>query len=186
MASKISICSQALLMVGDRPIASFDEGNDRAMLCSNLYEDARRATLRAHPWNCAIKRDTLAPTSTAPAYEYSYAFNLPADCLRVLSIGDDNSAEYKIEGRQILYDDNTLPIRYIFDNTDENSFDALLIEAITFQMASRMAYPIAKSASLQQQLQSLYADVLKRAQGVDAQEDTPEEFGDTPLISVRY
>lgn len=186
MASKVEICSQALLLIGDNSISALTEDSDRAMLCTNLYTPVKQATLRAHPWNCAIKRVELAPVAEAPAYGYSYAFNLPPDCLRILSIGDYNNTDYKVEGRQVLYDDNVLPLRYVFDNPDESTFDALLTEAITYALAARLAYPITKSTSLMQAMQQTYADVLSRARGVDAQEDTPEEFGNFPLLEVRY
>ena len=36
------------------------------------------------PWNCLHKRVQLAQNSTAPVVEYSHAYALPSDCLRVL------------------------------------------------------------------------------------------------------
>ena len=63
MATAVSICSNALLMLGDNPINSFDEsatpgGLDRARIADNLWPSTRNSILRSHPWNCAIKRAT--------------------------------------------------------------------------------------------------------------------------------
>ena len=36
--SAVSICSNALLLLGDRPISSFSENNDRTRLVANIYD----------------------------------------------------------------------------------------------------------------------------------------------------
>lgn len=89
MATGVSICSNALLMLGAQTINDFaDQLNlDRAKLCANLYPTVRDDMLRSHPWNCAIKRAVLAPDAVAPAFGYTYSFELPADFLRVLEVG---------------------------------------------------------------------------------------------------
>ena len=66
MATKVSICSNALLLLGDKTINSLDEGTDRASLASNLYDSVRDSLLRSHPWNCAVKRVILAPDTETP------------------------------------------------------------------------------------------------------------------------
>ncbi|MCP6417776.1 hypothetical protein NL482_26825, partial [Klebsiella pneumoniae] len=78
----------ALLALGAHPINSFDENTDHARLCSNLYPTVRNKLLRAHPWNCVVKRVVLSPVSTAPVFGFRFQFALPGDLLRVLSIGE--------------------------------------------------------------------------------------------------
>ncbi|MEK9796979.1 MAG: hypothetical protein VW713_09580, partial [Alphaproteobacteria bacterium] len=85
--SAVSICSNALLLLGDAPISSFDEDNDRTRLVANLYSAKRDRVLRAHPWNCATKREVLSPDATAPAFDWANRFLLPGDWLRTLSVG---------------------------------------------------------------------------------------------------
>ena len=63
--SAVSICSNALLLIGDAPIDSFDIPNDRTRLVSNLYASKRDKVLRLHPWNCATKRIILSPELNA-------------------------------------------------------------------------------------------------------------------------
>lgn len=183
MPSKVSICSNALLKLGDNTISSFDESSKAAQICTNLYGMVRDGVLRAHPWNCAIARVSLAPNAIAPIYGFSYAFTLPADCLRVLEVNSVD--DHKIEGRNILANENPLYIKYIFRNEDENSYDALLIDALTCAMTAELAYPITKSSAQQDAAWKLYIEKLKLARAVDAQEDSPDTFGDFPLINVR-
>lgn len=183
MSSKITICSNALLQLGKKPIATFDEGNDRALLCSNFYPDVRDATLRIHPWNCATKRLPLAPSTTEPVYEFDFAFDMPAEMLRFLEA--DTAAGWKIEGQQILANENPLYVKYIFRNENVPSYDALLIEVLTAAMAVKMAYPLTKSTSEVQAAQALYKFWFDQAKGVDGQEDTPDQLSAPSLTRVR-
>ncbi|KAK6697159.1 hypothetical protein SNK04_014247 [Fusarium graminearum] len=66
-ANAVTICSNALLSLGAQPISSFDEAGgaaqlDRAKLAAGLYPQVRKAVLRSHPWNCAIRRVQLSLT----------------------------------------------------------------------------------------------------------------------------
>lgn len=185
--SETQICSNALLLLGDQPINSFAEDSDRALLASNLWGNARQAVLRAHPWNCAKEMVALAPESTAPAFDWSYQFLLPADCLRVLFVGEGGCADdYLMKGRRVLADVNPLYLTYIKDVTDVASWDVLLVEAMQRYMAFSMAYPITKSGTLRDSLFNEYANLLKLAKSVDGQEEPPETVGDSPLLTVRY
>lgn len=186
--SAVSICSNALLQLGDRPIDSFEANDDRTRLVANLYEMKRDRVLRLHPWNCAIKRVVLSPESEPPAFEWAYQFQLPADWLRTLSVGetDDHQTDYAQEGRKILADTNVLKLRYIYRNTVEATWDALLVEAMTQVMVATLAYAVTKSTSKQQLEAAIIKDVLKTARAVDGQEGTPETLGDFPLLANRY
>lgn len=186
-ATAVSICSNALLLLGDSPISSFAEDQDRARLASNLWEQVRDHILRSHPWNCAIKRVTLAPDTAAPAFDWAYQFTLPADFLKALSIGEQGrEGEYRIEGRKLLCDDNPLFLRYVFKNENPGSYDPMLVEALTAEMAHRMAYAITSSASMVETMAAKAAQIMRRARAVDGQDDTPEQLGDNPLVAARF
>lgn len=185
--SKVQVCSNALLLLGQNTIASFTEATDRATLASNLWDNARQMVLRSHPWNCAVKRAALAPEVAAPAFDFTYQFLLPGDCLRVLSVGQQDEAPmYKVEGRKILIDDNPCYLRYIFDNDDVPSWDAMFTEAMQRYMAWSMAYALTKSTSLRDSMGAEYEQLLKRGRSVDGQEDTQDTVGDFPFLSVRH
>lgn len=187
MATSVSICSNALLILGAQPINSFDDANDRARIAANLYPQVRDEMIRAHAWNCAIKRVILAPDVSTPPFDYAYQFTLPGDWVRTLSVGEyGQEFDYRSEGRRILADTNTLPLRYVFSNTNEGSWDAGMIESVTMRMAARMAYAITQSAALSEQLAKESEYVLRRARAADGQDDPPVTFGDFPLLSSRY
>lgn len=188
MATAVSICSNALLMLGAQTINSFNDAAnlDRAKLCANLYPTVRNKLLRSHPWNCAVKRLLLAPDASAPAFGYAYQFQLPTDCLRVLEVGSGGAQiDYLIEGRQILADVPAIELRYVFLNADENSWDEALVHLATLAMAARIAYAVTQSASMEQTRTQEFQMALREAKAIDGQEDPPQTLGDERLLSAR-
>ena len=188
MASAVSICSNALLLLGDKPISSFSENTDRAQLCSNLWESARDSILRCHPWNCAIKRVSLSPEAVRPAFGFSHQFALPGDWLRNVLINDVHYevVDHTVESGKLLMDGTTLNLRYIWRNTDPANWDAMLVEAAELKMAARLAYPITQSTTKQQFQTQLLEAFLRKARAVDGQDESSSPLGSSNILGARY
>lgn len=184
MASTTDICNQALSLLGEQTITSLADATKRAQLCNTFYPKVRDAVLRAHPWNSAVKRVVLAPLSDSPAWGYMYQFQLPGDCLRVLSL-DDTDIAFKIEGRKLLCDENTVNMLYIARVEDVNEYDALLIDTLAARLASELAFPITHSKTMVEAMFGLYKDKLREARNIDGQEGTPDSFEINDLAEVR-
>ncbi len=182
MATEVSICANALRRLGDDPITSLTDDTERARLCNAFYAPARDLVLRAHPWNFAITRATLAQLSDTPAFEYSYQYALPTSplCLRVLQM-EFQDYIYKIEhlegqGRVLLTDESPARILYIAQITDPTLFDALFVDTLTARLAADLAYPVTNSAKLQEQMEVLYIRKLKEARAIDGQESFMDDL----------
>lgn len=187
MATRVSICSNALLMLGDTTINAMNEGTPRARLASNLYDSTRDDLLRSHPWNSAVKRVILAPDVETPAFDYSNQFSLPGDWLRNLSVGPEGyEVDYKTEGQKLLANGTSLSLRYIFRNEDESTWDAMLVKAMELKMAAAMAYGITKSNSVVEAREKLLEMHMKLARSVDAQDDPAQTLGDERLLNARF
>jgi hypothetical protein len=189
MATDVEICSNALLLLGDNPIASLSDGTPRATICANVFGLAKADILRKHPWNCTIKRVILSPESAAPAFDWKHQFVRPADWLRTVQIGyRDNPLEYAVEGVRIMANTTVLPMVYVA-NVTEGEWDSLLTMVMVKRMEMDLAYPITKSTSLRDSLkQEFYAlgvGVLAQAKTIDGQENPPEDWGDSPFLQVR-
>lgn len=187
MSSPVIICSNALLRVGGRPIASLTQETDHADLCNSLYDVTKRSVLRSHAWNCAIKRVALAPTTTEPAFDWAYEFQRPADWLKTLQVGTDSYADdYIHEGDKILCDSSILYLRYVAD-IEEALFDPMLQKALELSLAHAIAYPVSGSAALRDSLLQELEMHMKRARAVDGQDDPGQQIGnETLLISAGY
>ena len=89
MSTILEICNSALIKLGVEPITSLDplvDDSKAARLCAATYEMIRDDLLASHYWNFAMKRATLVVNATGPLYDYSYAYDLPADSLRIHSL----------------------------------------------------------------------------------------------------
>lgn len=190
MTTAVSICSNALLMLGKTPIADFNENSDRARYCSNLYPMVRDQLLRKHFWNCAIKRVLLSPLGTAPAFGYSNQFQLPADFVRIYEVGYAPNRfikDFQIENRLILASVDALPLRYVWRNDNEDNWDSSLVHVATAMMAAVLAYPITQSTSLRDSMQDDAIRALREAKSIDGQENPSETMGEEfPFITGRY
>ncbi|WP_295539272.1 hypothetical protein [uncultured Pseudacidovorax sp.] len=182
MANKVSICSAALLQFGKDPINSFEEDNDRARLCSNLYPVEADSLLRENDWNCSLQRVVLAPMATPPAYGFAAQFELPGDFLRLVAVADariDSPAcrTFKVEGRRILASGTALPITYVF-RSDESVWDSKLVELMIARMLWKLAYPVTASTSLRDELRGEYQRLATLARAVDSQENPSQSLSD--------
>lgn len=167
--TQTKICNLALIRVGAERISSISQDTKSAILLNAIYEQCRDDVLRAHPWNFAIKRDELAPTGSEPAYEYDYEYDLPNDCLRVLT-PDSNDIDYVIEDSKILTDESTLNISYIYRNENESSWDSNFASALAWKLASEVAYALTQSLKLKESCEKSYEKALREARTMDGAE----------------
>ncbi len=185
MASVVDICNTALNQLGASTILTLTEDSKNARLCNARYTQIRDAVFRSHPFNCLQKRVELSSSTTTPAWGYSFKYDLPGDCLRLLRILDYDS-DHKVEGRSILSNNSSMKILYISRITDPNQYDELLRETISAALAADIAYAITSNNTTQQNMIALYQDKLRDARFVDSTEgyNTTQEDGMTDVIDA--
>jgi hypothetical protein len=169
MASVVDICNGALNQLGATTILSLTEDSKNARLCNSRFTQVRDAVFRSHPWNCLQKRVELAADTTAPAWGFSYAYTLPADCLRLLRILDYDS-NYKVEGRKILSNTSSMKILYIGRITDPNEYDESLRETLSAALGADIAFAVTSNNQTATNMYNLFQDKLKDARFVDSTE----------------
>ena len=169
MASTVDICNGALNQLGATTILSLTEDSKNARLCNSRFTQVRDGVFRSHPWNCLQKRIELAQDTTAPAWGFSYAYTLPADCLRLLRILDYDS-NYKVEGRKILSNTSSMKILYVSRVTDPNEYDELLRETLSAALGADIAFAVTSNNQTATNMYTLFQDKLKDARFVDSTE----------------
>jgi len=169
MTSVVEICNIGLTNLGDQKISSLTDNNERARLCNLRYEDTRDAVLRSYPWTCAVTRAKLARSSTNPVWGFSYRYQLPSDCLRVLDLYDWDDEHY-IENGFIVTDSEQAWIKYIKRIEDPNEFDSLLIHAIGLRLAMEIAESLTGRPELRNNMLGKYNTVLAEARSADSSE----------------
>lgn len=172
MSSLVDIYNMALGELAADLVADPQQLTQNAKVLAARYADVRDAVLRAHPWNCAIRRAKVGSEGAAPAFGYAYQYKLPTDpfCLRPLELVGMPKVKWVVEGRRILTDQaGPLPLRFIARITDPEEFDALLAQAIAIRLASVCAYKVTKK-EVGLELLKKYREVVAEARAVDGQE----------------
>ena len=185
MASIVEICNGSLNQLGATTILSLTEDSKNARLCNQRYTQVRDSVFRSHPWNCLQKRVELAADTDAPAWGFSFAYTLPADCLRLLRILDYDS-NYKVEGRKILSNTSTMKILYIGRVTDPNEYDELLRETLSAALSADIAFAVTSNNTTATNMYNLFQDKLKDARFVDSTEgqNVEQDLGMTDVIDA--
>ena len=191
MASVVDMCDSALNLLGASTISAFTDDSKNARLINQRYEPVRNRVFRSHAWNCLHKRVQLAQNSTAPVVEYSHAYALPSDCLRVLKIHNGttdsiaSSIDYKLEGRNIVTDEGTVFIIYIALDTDPNNYDTYLQESIAHQLAADLAYAVTNNATLADKYMTRADERLREARFIDATENSLGTIESSEFVDAR-
>jgi hypothetical protein len=185
MASVVGICNGALNQLGATTILSLTEDSKNARLCNSRYTQVRDALFRTHPWNCLQKRIELALDASAPTWGFKYSYTLPADCLRLLRILDYDT-NYKVEGRKVLSNSETMKILYVSRVTDPNEYDELLRETISASLGADIAFGITSNNQTAKNMYELFKDKLRDARFVDSTEgqNVEQDLGMTDVIDA--
>jgi hypothetical protein len=90
----VQIANIALNNLGDKTISAFSDKTAQAFATKDRLKDVINSVLRAHPWNCMTKRETLTKIDTVPKYRFNNAYQLPDDSLRILSLKEEEDYDY--------------------------------------------------------------------------------------------
>ena len=185
--SPTAICSRALLKLGARPIQSFLDASVEADLSLSFFEPVRDALLSAYPWRFAVTQTELARLSDAPVSDYAHAFQLPVDCLRVLSVGTGGRSkglQYRRVGNTVRSNSDTMVIDYVF-RPEEDSFPGYFEQVLIARLAAEFCLPLTENTSRAEMLYRLADNEFERAKRIDAQQDSPRALHDFNLLNAR-
>jgi hypothetical protein len=199
--TSLSICSDALIMLGARPISSFNDGTDEANVADRLYHDIKNQILMTYPWSFSFKKEQLAQLVTTPTNEYRYEYALSGDRLgsprKVFnsgSVGAYPIQGYKIMGDKILTNEQTIYAEYQY-STPEYAMPAYFVQLLKYVMAWHFALPITDQVDKAQYWQSVAVGspaengrggYMRTSINIDGQNNPVQSIEDYSLIAVRY
>lgn len=151
MASKLDICNMALGLLGCKQINDIDSpSTEEERACDLWWDTTRDQVLEDVDWRFARQRSTLSAT-TAPDFEYDYAYQLPNDYIKNRGLWDDDNGEmitdnqtdtsyrYEIENRQLLTDLEEVNLIYTARIENTGLFPTAFIECMILKLAANMA-----------------------------------------------
>lgn len=194
MASAIDVCNLALTHIGDPGnVASIDppEASTQGRYCARLYPLARDEVLEAHSWRFNTRRKVLTSLALpdSVAGEWSYAYALPAECLRPAAVyvpgvtdpgrTEDFSVETADDGSQILYTNvDGAYLKYLVRVTDTSRWPPSVVDLVAWRLAGKLAHPITQSDDKYKRAETGYARAFAYATSLDAATQSTEEWRD--------
>lgn len=190
MASDIGIVNSALLKIGaSKTIVSLTDDTPNAIKANAIFDIVRDALVRGGGWNFATTRVQLAQSTTIPAFDYDFAYPLPADWLRTLRVYDNDAGggtvEYRIEGTSILSYATEIWLLYLRRVTDPNVMTADFRELLSLKLAVELAIPVANSKSLRSELLREFKRERRTVGTASAIEDFADRFPDGSWLTTR-
>ncbi len=197
----VSICSDALILLGAKPISSFNDGTDEASACDRLYPDVRDSSLMMYPWSFAYKKVGLSRLVTEPVTEWEYEYQLPGDRLgnpravfRSNASGERPVKEWEILGDKLMTSEEEVYIDYPYQ-TPEFAMPQYFVQWLKYQMAWHLAYPITEQQDKAAYWQSVAVGAMaengrggffRQAMSMDAQGQPSQVIEDYALSAVRF
>lgn len=189
--SETQIFNAVLDRLSEESILSTTDEKAVARWLNRNYPLQRDVLLQRHPWNFATARLQLAASLTKPAFEWSFKYLLPEDCLRVMPVTADGKRNsppipYVVEGIYIMTNKSPpLNVRYIFRQTNPATFTPVFIDLLVQILAANFAYWMTGKASFSKQLFDIASSSFLEAARIDSLEGLPEEPYDDEIIMVR-
>lgn len=193
MTTLVDIFNLALVDCAADLILAPDENSEQARILNAAWPIVRDATLRAHPWNFAIARKTVAAASdVTPVHGFEVSYLLPTEpyCLRALTVDGETADEdgtWRVEGRYLVTNAPTsIDLRYIMRVVEASQFDPAFASAAALHLSARCCYRLTRNAGHAKELQKQFAAWLAHARSLDGQEMGPEARAEGSLVRSRF
>jgi hypothetical protein len=196
----VSICSDALLLIGAKAISSFNDGTDESSVCDRLYPDIRDSTLSMYPWSFSMKKVQLAQLITTPTTVWRYEYQLPGDKLsnpravyNSANPGSPVQKDWEIQGDKLLTNLTSVFIDYQF-SVPEFAMPQYFVQLLKYMVAWHIAETITEQQDKSARWQRVATgDVSENGRGgyfraaaqIDGQNNPVRIIEDYSLIAVR-
>jgi len=180
--NRVSVANLALSNLGEAPIQNLNDNNARARIANARIDDVIRTVLRGHDWNSAMKRISLTKI-TDPLFGWNSTFQLPIDYLKVIQVWP--VSKFRVQGPNILSNEATLNLLYIYEPADINSLDVLLAESIALKLAVEMSETLTGKDGLKDRMMQKYLMALQEARSANSKDKTPEHREESTFWNAR-
>ena len=185
-SSPVDVCSRALIMIGADPITSFDDGNNEALIASNMYEDIARASLVNTRWRFATNQVILNRLTEVPTGRYDAAYQLPSGWLMTHAVTvNDNPIEYQTYGDK-LFNNASSSDELVLDFTyraEEQYWPSYFTVAVEYELAVVFAVGLARDQQLAQLMSQQAIAAMTKARNLDGQQQTTRKLITNRFIS---
>lgn len=176
--TETEIANLALAHIGEARITDLNAQTVAAQHVRRMWTPTRERLLREHHWNFATRYGVpLARLSAAPAHTFAYAYQLPGDCLRVLTVNGipagTSRSTHSITGTQLLTNQSEAKIEYIANVVTCSEWDPSFVELFACELAAAIIPSFRLDPAAAAPLKQLAELARSRAMEADAVETKP-------------
>ena len=193
MITKINICNLALAQLGQSPISSMEQENEKARRLKLFYAPVRDEVLRTHNWAFAGVREELVLLENDPDEQGYFTYQYPTNALFIRSVFDENH-------HRVAFEENFRPdlqrrvlrvpvskswVEYTGRITDESLFDPAFVKSFSLALACDLAVTLTADTQLAAQLLQKYTLSLEEARRSNSSENFLKMPSEDAFTEVR-
>ena len=199
--TKLSICSDALIMLGAAPLSSFATGTDEAQVADRLYDDVRDTLLMQYPYSWSVKKVQLGRLASTPINEWKYTYALPGDILgnpkavfNTSSVGSTSRREFEIYNLGLYTNYESIWIDYQF-RPSPVVFPPYFVRLLKMALAAEFAEPITdqitKADYYHQKAygapaENMRGGLVRVAINIDGADRPAQQIQEFPISDIRF
>jgi hypothetical protein len=194
----IDLTNQALRLLGEFDVTSFDEGTDLAESCNRIVATTLRALMVAHPWRFTMRKAMLAQVAEAPLTEWAYQHAMPPEQIFIRAVRPASKAppadEWEIFENRILSNHATLYCDYQVE-IDSAAWPAWFTNLARNALAADLAIAVGAGTTAADAffrrafgspMENGSGGLMRVARNLDSQQQTPQRIPTTPLVTARW
>ena len=149
MPNQTEICNLALIDMGEPQINSIEDQGKAPETLNAVWSHCLNDVMSEHDWHFAREWASLAVDSTfdSPDDDFEYAYQLPADFLRMAESVKLTKESYSVCGTHLLSNTEDLKIRYIKLVEDPTKYPPNFVNALVARLIVASFTNIANRAS---------------------------------------
>ncbi len=199
--TKLSICSDALIMLGASPLSSFSDGTDEAQVADRLYDDVRDTLIMQYPYSWTIQKTKIARLADTPINEWKYKYQLPGDMLgnpkavfNTSSVGANSIRDFEIYSAGLFtnLEDVWIDYQYLPEPAE---FPPYFVRLLKTALAAEFAEPITDQITKADYFHSkaygapsdnMRGGLVRVAINIDGADQPSKSIQEFPISDIRF
>jgi hypothetical protein len=199
--TKLSICSDALIMLGASPLSSFSDGTDEAQVADRLYDDVRDTLIMQYPYSWTIQKTKIARLADTPINEWKYKYQLPGDMLgnpkavfNTSSVGANSTRDFEIYSAGLFtnLEDVWIDYQYLPEPAE---FPPYFVRLLKTALAAEFAEPITDQITKADYFHSkaygapsdnMRGGLVRVAINIDGADQPSKSIQEFPISDIRF
>ncbi len=188
--TRVKIISQALTVMGKKPIMNLTNQSDIVTAADNAFDYLLQATVSEYFWRFATVIAVLPLNAAPPIGGYwQYSYQLPADYLKMVHLWP-MQWDFEIYQNSLLYtnfNNSAQPLYIEYQNTPlVETFPPYFIKYFIYEIAAYLALSNAQMPDYFEAIDSKKNYYLAVAQAADAQNRPQTPLQSAPMLSRRF